>query len=81
MRKIIDIDTEMISKLKLIAAIQDSSVKKVMENAVKWYIEYMQQQQINSMTMSQKEDMGLLLLLQQANTNATVNEDELFQSE
>ncbi len=81
MRKIIDIDTEMIPKLKLIAAIQDSNVKKVMEDAVKWYIEHMQQQQINSMTMSQKEDMGLLLLLQQANTNSTVNEDELFQSE
>ncbi|MBQ0735218.1 hypothetical protein [Aquimarina celericrescens] len=80
MRKIIDIDDQIIPKLKLIAAIENSSVKKVMENAIIWYIEHKKQEQINSMSLVQKEDLGLLLLMQQANPSLLVDEEELFES-
>ncbi len=78
MRKIIDIDDKIIPKLKLLAALEDSSVKKVMENAVTWYVEHKQNQQVQSMSVAQKEDLGLLLLIQQASVLDTVNEEELF---
>ncbi len=80
MRKIIDIDDQIIPKLKLIAAIENSSVKKVMENAIIWYIEHKKQEQINNMSLVQKEDLGLLLLMQRANPSSLVDEEELFES-
>lgn len=78
MRKIIDIDDQIIPKLKLIAAIESSSVKKVMEDAVSWYIEHKQNEQVNAMSKDQKEDLGLLLLLQKANNTVIIKEEELF---
>ncbi|MEW7289428.1 hypothetical protein [Aquimarina sp. 2304DJ70-9] len=78
MRKIIDIDEQIIPKLKLLAAIEDSSVKKVMEDAISWYIEHKQNTQMNAMSLDQKEDLGLLLLMQQAKTSVMINEEELF---
>ncbi|KZS41336.1 hypothetical protein AWE51_21775 [Aquimarina aggregata] len=80
MRKIIDIDESLIPKLKLLAAIESSNVKKIMEDAISWYVEHKQKEQMNSMSLEQKEDFGLLLLLQQAQNIKTVNEDELFNS-
>lgn len=78
MRKIIDIDDKIIPKLKLIAAIEGSSVKKTMEKAIIWYIKQKQKEQIAVMSLEQKEDLGLLLLMQQANAQSTVSEEELF---
>ncbi|TSE04426.1 MULTISPECIES: hypothetical protein [Aquimarina] len=81
MRKIIDIDEQIIPKLKLIAAIEDSSVKKVMEDAILWYIEQKEKEQIEAMSLDQKEDLGLLLLMQKANSSITISEEELFTSD
>ncbi len=80
MRKIIDIEDKLIPKLKLIAALESSSVKKVMEDAISWYVEHKEKEQMNSMSLEQKEDLGLLLLMQQANTTSLVDEKELFKS-
>ncbi|MBG6131569.1 putative DNA-binding protein (UPF0278 family) [Aquimarina sp. EL_43] len=80
MRKIIDIDEQIIPKLKIIAAIEGSSVKKIMEKAIIQYIEQKQKEQMDSLSLDQKEDLGLLLLMQQANAQVTVSEEELFNS-
>ncbi len=80
MRKIIDIDDKIIPKLKLLAAIEGSSVKKIMEDAISWYIDHKQKEQINRMSLDQKEDLGLLVLMQQANQASTVSEEALFKS-
>lgn len=80
MKKIIDIDEQIIPKLKIIAAIEGSSVKKIMEKAIIQYIEQKQKEQMDSLSLDQKEDLGLLLLMQQANAQVTVSEEELFNS-
>ncbi len=80
MRKIIDVDDQIIPKLKLLAAVENSSVKKVMENAISWYVKHRQKEQLSEMSLEQKEDLGLLLLMQQANATTIVSEDELFKS-
>ncbi|WP_074405719.1 MULTISPECIES: hypothetical protein [Aquimarina] len=80
MRKIIDIDEQIIPKLKIIAAIEGSSVKKIMEKAIIHYIEQKQKEQMDSLSLDQKEDLGLLLLMQKANAESTVSEEELFNS-
>lgn len=80
MRKIIDIDEQIIPKLKIIAAIEGSSVKKIMEKAIIHYVEQKQKEQMDSLSLDQKEDLGLLLLMQQANVQSTISEEELFNS-
>lgn len=77
MRKIIDIDEKIIPKLKLIAALEDSSVKKTMEDAIYWYVQHKQNEKGNMMTAHQKEDLGLLLLMRQVDTTVIINENEL----
>ena len=39
MRKIIDIDETTLTKLKIIAALEDMSVKGLMEQAVSWFVQ------------------------------------------
>jgi len=78
MRKIVDVEDVIIPKLKLIAAIESSSVKKVMEDAIEWYVAYKQKEQVKNMSTEQKQDLGLLLLMQQVNTTSIIDEDELF---
>ncbi len=78
MRKIIDIDEALLPKLKLLAAIEGVSVKKLMEKSVEWYLDYKQQERIQSMSAEEKEDLGLLLLMQQAAIDKTISEEELF---
>ncbi|MCK8523234.1 hypothetical protein M0D21_16765 [Aquimarina sp. D1M17] len=80
MRKIVDIEDKIIPKLKLLAAIEGSSVKKIMEDAVSWYVDHKQKEQLKTMSKDQKEDLGLLLLMQQADASSTVEEDDLFNS-
>jgi len=78
MKKIIDIDDKIIPKLRLLAAMEASSVKRIMEEALTWYIEHKQKEQIKMMSREQKEDLGLLLLMQQANSTSLIDEDKLF---
>ncbi|QKX04787.1 hypothetical protein HN014_07620 [Aquimarina sp. TRL1] len=78
MRKIIDIEEELLPKLKLLAALENSSVKRVMEDAVSWYIKHKQKERINEMSQEQKEDLGLLLLMQQAKSDDAISGDEFL---
>ncbi len=80
MRKIIDIDNELLPKLKLLAAIEDSSVKKVMEDAVFWYLQHKQKNRVAGLSKVQREDLGLLFLMQQADAQSTITEEDLFTS-
>ena len=78
MRKIIDIDTNLLPKLKLLAAIENTSVKKLMENAVAHYVEAKQQERMQGMGTNQKEDLGLLLLMQRASSTDALPAEVLF---
>ncbi|WP_459210342.1 hypothetical protein [Aquimarina rhabdastrellae] len=78
MKKIIDIDEELVPKLKLLAALEGVSVKKLMEKSVSWYIEFKQKERIQNMSVEEREDLGLLLLMQQVSLEGTVTEEELF---
>ena len=40
MKKIIDIDQKTVTKLKLLAAVEDQSVKALMEKAVSFFVAY-----------------------------------------
>jgi len=80
MRKNIDIDDSLLTKLKLLAAFEDMSVKAIMEKAVSFFIEYKEKERLNSLTDEEKEDLGLLLLMQQADRQDVVDRDEVMKA-
>lgn len=78
MKKIIDIDPKVVTKLKLLAALEDQSVKALMEKAVSFFVAHKEKERLDNFTAEEKEDLGLLLLMQQADTEETVSEEEVF---
>lgn len=78
MKKIIDIDENLLTKLKLISAFEDLSVKSLIEKAVAVYVDFKENEKLQSLTDEEKEDLGLLLLMQQSDRTDTVSRDEIM---
>ena len=80
MRKNIDIDESTLTKLKIISAFEDMSVKTLMEEAVTYFVKHKENERLNAMTDEEKEDLGLLLLMQQVDKNDTVSREEFMKA-
>ncbi len=78
MRKLIDIDEATLTKLKVISIFEKTSVKGLIENAVQAYVKNIQSNQFNNLSDEEKEDLGLLMLMQEVDRNDKVNEEEIF---
>jgi|TARA_B110000238_G_C15840393_1_gene316637 hypothetical protein len=78
MRKNIDIDETTLTKLKVLSVFENMSVKSLMEKAVSFFVTHKENEKINSMTDEEKEDLGLLLLMQQADKTDSVSESEVM---
>jgi uncharacterized protein YbgA (DUF1722 family) len=78
MRKNIDIDENILTKLKILSAFEELSVKSIMEKAVSFYVEYKEKERLKSLSEEEKEDLGLLLLMQQADRDDIVSLDEVM---
>ena len=77
-RKIIDIDESILTKLKLLSAFDGMSVKSIMEKAVSFYVEYKEKERLKALSEEEREDLGLLLLMQQSDRKETVSKDEIM---
>ena len=78
MRKLIDIDEKTLTKLKVISIFEKTSVKGLIENAVQMYVKSMQSNQFNNLSEEEKEDLGLMMLMQEVDRNDKVSEEEIF---
>lgn len=78
MRKNIDIDEATLTKLKILSVFENNSVKGLMEEAVSWFVAYKEKQRLDKLTQEEKEDLGLLLLMQQADRNDEVSRDDIM---
>jgi len=78
MRKNIDINDATLTKLKIISAFENLSVKALMEKAVEWFVVQKEKDHIDNLSKEEKEDLGLLLLMQQVDLNDTVSRDEIM---
>ena len=78
MRKLIDIDETTLTKLKLISIFEKTSVKGLIENAVQTYVKNKETNQFNNLSDEEKEDIGLMMLMQEADRNDKVSEEEIF---
>ena len=80
MKKNIDIDKSTLTKLKIISAFEDMSVKALMEKAVRFFVSYKEKERLSNLTKEEKEDLGLLLLMQQVDLDDTVEEEVFFKA-
>ncbi|MNX61942.1 hypothetical protein D3C86_928840 [compost metagenome] len=80
MRKLIDIDEKTLTKLKVISIFEKTSVKGLIENAVQLYVKSMQTDQFKNLSEEEKEDLGLMMLMQEADRDDKVNEEEIFKT-
>jgi hypothetical protein len=78
MKKLIEIDNSILTKLKLLSAFEGLSVKALMEKAVEVFVKTKEKEQLDSLSEEEKEDIGLLLLMQQADRAKTVSREEIF---
>ncbi len=78
MRKNIDIDETVLTKLKILSAFEEMSVKSLMEKAVSFFVEHKEKERLNSLSDEEKEDLGLLLLMQQSDRSDTVSKIEVM---
>ncbi|MCB9426932.1 MAG: hypothetical protein H6584_07905 [Flavobacteriales bacterium] len=78
MRKNIDIDEVLLTKLKIISAFENMSVKSLMEKAISFFVEQKEKERFNALSKEEKEDLGLLLLMQQTDRTDIVDEQEVM---
>ena len=78
MRKNIDVDETTLKKIKIISAYENKSVKALLEEAVTAYVKMKELEKFEQMTDEEKEDLGLLLLMQQNDPEDLVSEEEVF---
>ncbi|RNA63754.1 hypothetical protein D1631_05705 [Chryseobacterium nematophagum] len=78
MRKNIDIDEKVLTKVKLLSAFEEMSVKSIMEKAVSFYVEYKENERLKALSEEEKEDLGLLLLMQQSDRSQIVSREEVM---
>jgi hypothetical protein len=78
MRKNIDIDSKILTKLKVLSVIEHLSVKGLMEKAVELYVKQKENIQFEALDEEEKLDIGLLLLMKEAQKGDLVSRDEVF---
>ena len=80
MKKLIDLDEVTVKKLKYIAVAEDMSVKMVMEEAVQLYVKQKESERFENLTDEEKEDMGLLMLMQESDLEDLVSREEVMKA-
>jgi hypothetical protein len=78
MRKLIDLDQTTLTKLKFISVFENLSVKALIENAIQNYVKNQEKARFDKLTDEEKEDLGLLLLMQEADRTEKVDKEEIF---
>ena len=78
LRKNIDIDDSLVLKLKVLSAFENTTVKKLMEEAVEYYVAMKEKERMDALTPEEKEDLGLLMLMQQADLDSTVSREKVM---
>lgn len=78
LKKLIEIDKSLVTKLKIISAFENLSVKALMEKAIREFVDNKEIERLENLSTEDKEDLGLLLLMQQADKDDFVNEEDFL---
>ncbi|MBW8198817.1 hypothetical protein [Flagellimonas abyssi] len=77
-KKLIEVDKSLVVKLKVLSAFENLSVKALMEKAVVEYVKNKELERFEKLSEEEKEDLGLLLLMQQTDKEDFVSEEVVF---
>lgn len=80
MKQKLELDELTLKKLQLISSSEGISIESLLKKAVQNFIQNAEKKKLDELSSSEKEDLGLMLLMQQANKDDAVSEDEFFQS-
>jgi len=78
MKKFIDLDKTTLKKLKMISVIEQVSSDELVQKTVNAFVEKFWLEKFIGLTDEEKEDFGLLMLMQQADRNDKVSREEIF---
>ncbi len=79
-RNNIDIDERVLTKIKLLSAFEEISVKALLEKAVAFYVEHKEAERLKDLSEEDKEDLGLLLLMQQSDRDEVSSREEIMKA-
>lgn len=77
-KKLIEVDRSLVTKLKVLSAFENLSVKALMEKAIEEFVKKKELERIENLSDEEKENLGLLLLMQQADMSETVSRKEIM---
>lgn len=77
-KKLVEVDKSLVTKLKVLSAFEDLSVKALMEKAIREFVEKKEIERLENLSEEEKEDLGLLLLMQQADMTKTASRKEIM---
>ena len=63
----------------MITVFENNSVKGLMVEAVLWLVAQNEKQRLDNLTQEEKEDLGLLLLMQQADRTDVARREEVME--
>lgn len=78
MRKLIDLDQNTLKKLKFLSVFENISVKALMENAIESFVKSKENERFSKLNKEEKEDLGMLMLMQEAERTEFVSRDEIM---
>ncbi len=78
MRKLIDLDQNTLTKLKFLSVFENISVKALIENAVDSFVKTKEKERFSKLTDDEKEDLGLLMLMQECDRTEFVSREEIM---
>ena len=78
MRKLIDLDQNTLKKLKFLSVFENISVKALMENAIESFVKSKENERFSKLNKEEKEDLGMLMLMQEAERTEFVSRHEIM---
>jgi hypothetical protein len=78
MKQFVDLDKTTLMKLQMISVIEKVSPDVLIQKTVKSYVEDVWLRNFSGLTDEEKEDFGLLIMMQEADRNDKVSRDEIF---
>ena len=78
MKQFVDLDKTTLTKLQMISNIEKVSFDELIQKIVKASVDELWFEKISGLTDEDKEDFGLLLLMQEADRNDKVSKEEIF---
>jgi hypothetical protein len=78
MKHFIDLRKTTLMKLKMISTLEEVSSDELIQKIVESYVDELWMEKFSGLTDDEKEDFGMLMLMQEVDRNDKVSREEIF---